>query len=351
LLYVGVGSIAAGVVALAVGLAINGNAPVAPQAVPADVSASPTFRQRSADLEVLFGSRTPAAPGMRLASLEAGSDSDFATEERQSGSRSVTLLGPRVSFDERFVFRQNLVSFEDRFGAAGSTAVASHRSPARAIDTETHTIIASIASSPPVESEPARPAVAQVSRAIARAIAPAPSAPPAGAPDKQLAYASPESIPDAETEADRHTAIYDIVAHTVYLPNGQKLEAHSGLGERMDDPRQINAKGQGPTPPNVYKLTLRERPFHGVRAIRLIPVDETKMFGRDGMLAHTYMLGPNGQSNGCVSFNDYQAFLNAFQNGEIDRLVVVEHLATEPGSKTASGSWLPQAIRDLFTRS
>jgi type VI secretion system (T6SS) effector TldE1-like protein len=74
------------------------------------------------------------------------------------------------------------------------------------------------------------------------------------------------------------------------------------------------------------------------------------MFGRDGMLAHTYMLGPNGQSNGCVSFNDYEAFLSAFQNGEIDRLVVVEHLATEPGSKTATG-WLPQVIKDIFTRS
>jgi hypothetical protein len=35
------------------------------------------------------------------------------------------------------------------------------------------------------------------------------------------------------------------------------------------------------------------------------------MFGRDGLLAHPYMLGPNGQSNGCVSFSDYPAFLDA----------------------------------------
>ena len=79
----------------------------------------------------------------------------------------------------------------------------------------------------------------------------------------------------------------------------------------------------GPTPPNVYDLTLREESFHGVQAIRLNPVDEDKMFGRAGMLAHTYMLGPNGQSNGCVSFKDYQKFLQAYLNGEIDRLVVV----------------------------
>ncbi len=117
----------------------------------------------------------------------------------------------------------------------------------------------------------------------------------------------------------------------------------------MDDPRYITAKGRGPTPPNVYDLTLREEMFHGVRAIRLNPVDEGKMFGRAGMLAHTYMLGPNGQSNGCVSFSDYPAFLNAFLKGEVDRLVVVDHLGNAP-TQEASG-WLPEAIRNLFGRS
>ena len=36
---------------------------------------------------------------------------------------------------------------------------------------------------------------------------------------------------------------------------------------------------------------------------------------RDGMLAHTYMLGPKGESNGCVSFRDYSKFLAAFRRG------------------------------------
>ena len=54
------------------------------------------------------------------------------------------------------------------------------------------------------------------------------------------------------------------------------------------------------------------------------------MYGRDGMLAHTYMLGPNGQSNGCVSFKDYQKFLSAYLKGEVDRLVVVARLDTMP---------------------
>jgi hypothetical protein len=75
---------------------------------------------------------------------------------------------------------------------------------------------------------------------------------------------------------------------------------------------------------------MRKRLFHGVRAIRLNPVNENKMFGRAGMLAHTYMLGPNGQSNGCVSFKHYSKFLRAFQKGEIDRMVVVRNLDEAP---------------------
>ena len=134
------------------------------------------------------------------------------------------------------------------------------------------------------------------------------------------------------------------------MPNGQRLEAHSGFGAYLDDPRYVSEKDRGPTPPNVYDLSLREELFHGVRAIRLNPVGGGNMFGRDGMLAHTYMLGPNGQSNGCVSFSDYPAFLNAVVSGEVTRLVVVEHLATTPSPKTAWG-WVPQTIKALFGRS
>ncbi|HBK08379.1 MAG TPA: hypothetical protein DDZ81_21435, partial [Acetobacteraceae bacterium] len=48
-----------------------------------------------------------------------------------------------------------------------------------------------------------------------------------------------------------------------------------------------------------------------------------------GLLAHSYMLGPNGDSNGCVSIKDYEKFLKAFVNGEIRRLVVVPRLRDE----------------------
>jgi hypothetical protein len=134
---------------------------------------------------------------------------------------------------------------------------------------------------------------------------------------------------DDESQKGR-TAIYDITAQAVYLPNGEKLEAHSGLGEFMDDPRYVHKKMRGATPPNTYKLTLRESLFHGVQAIRLTPLNERDMFNRDGILAHTYMLGPNGASNGCVSFRDYQRFLSAFRRGEIDHIQVVARLATPP---------------------
>lgn len=135
---------------------------------------------------------------------------------------------------------------------------------------------------------------------------------------------------------DARTAIYDIAARAVYLPNGRKLEAHSGLGDLRDSPDHAHIRMRGPTPPNVYKLTMRKKLFHGVRAIRLNPVNENLMFGRDGMLAHSFLHGPSGQSNGCVAFRNYPEFLNAFLNGEITRLIVVDRLETAPDPKVAS---------------
>jgi len=147
-----------------------------------------------------------------------------------------------------------------------------------------------------------------------------------------------------------HTAIYDISAQKVYLPNGERLEAHSGLGEYIDDVRFVHLRSRGPTPPNVYELKLRESPFHGVQAIRLNPLDGGKMYGREGILAHPFMLGSNGQSNGCVSFKDYPAFLNAYLRGEITRLVVVQRLDDPPSARTAV-DWFSSTLKGIFGRS
>jgi hypothetical protein len=123
---------------------------------------------------------------------------------------------------------------------------------------------------------------------------------------------------------DRSTAVYDISAHTVYLPDGTKLEAHSGFGAKLDDPHSANIRMRGVTPPHIYELKPREALFHGVPALRLTPIGgEDAIYGRSGLLAHTFMLGPNGDSNGCVSFRDYNAFLNAYRNQGIKRLAVV----------------------------
>ena len=150
----------------------------------------------------------------------------------------------------------------------------------------------------------------------------------------------------AGIEDDGRTAIYDITAKVVYLPSGRRLEAHSGLGAYMDSPRHVQLRMRGATPPNVYTLTLRERLFHGVRAIRLNPVDDSRMYGRAGILAHSYMLGANGQSNGCVSFSNYPEFLNAYLRGEVTRLAVVERLDSPP-FRLAAGQ-LPEQVKDML---
>ena len=125
---------------------------------------------------------------------------------------------------------------------------------------------------------------------------------------------------------DNLTAVYDISAHAVYLPNGMRLEAHSGMGSLKDDPEHVSVPNQGATPPAVYELKPRERLFHGVAALRMIPAEGSTANGRSGLLTHSYMLGPDGDSNGCVSIRDYDRFLKAFNDGEINRLVVVPSL-------------------------
>ena len=123
-------------------------------------------------------------------------------------------------------------------------------------------------------------------------------------------------------------AVYDISAKTVYMPDGSKLEAHSGLGSMVDQPRFVDKKNVGPTPPDTYNLSLRESRFHGVEAIRLTPASGNNKYGRNGLLAHTYMLrGGRAESNGCVVFRDYARFLAAYKRGKIKRLVVVPRLS------------------------
>jgi hypothetical protein len=100
----------------------------------------------------------------------------------------------------------------------------------------------------------------------------------------------------------------------------------------------VNQPNAGATPPNVYDLKPRERMFHGVQALRLIPVGDNDTLGRSGLLVHSYMLGPNGDSNGCVSIRDYEKFLKAFSNGEVKHLVVVPNLGDDISASRRSAT-------------
>ncbi|MEM9632350.1 MAG: DUF2778 domain-containing protein [Pseudomonadota bacterium] len=128
----------------------------------------------------------------------------------------------------------------------------------------------------------------------------------------------------------RGIAVYDISAATVHMPDGTKLEAHSGIGHRKDNPKYAHVRNLGPTPPNVYDLRMRESLFHGVEAIRMTPRDVAAMKGRDGMLAHTPLLRSGNGSHGCVAFKDYKKFLKAFKAGKVKKMIVVPSMNELP---------------------
>ncbi|WP_246691413.1 MULTISPECIES: DUF2778 domain-containing protein [unclassified Mesorhizobium] len=134
-------------------------------------------------------------------------------------------------------------------------------------------------------------------------------------------------------------AIYDISAKTVYMPDGSRLEAHSGIGSMADQPRYANRKNVGPTPPGTYDLKLRESRFYGVEAIRLTPTSGNNKYDRDGLLAHSYLLrGGRAESHGCVAFKDYARFLAAYKKGKIKRLVVVPRMSKTLKQVASDGS-------------
>ncbi|WP_420414734.1 tlde1 domain-containing protein [Roseibium sp.] len=125
-------------------------------------------------------------------------------------------------------------------------------------------------------------------------------------------------------------AVYDISAAVVHMPDGSKLKANSGIGHRMNKPKYAYVKNLGPTPPNVYKLRMRERRFHGVEAIRMLPYDVAAMRGRDGMLAHSPLLRKSKGSHGCVAFTHYNKFLRAFKKGKVKTMIVVPNMSQLP---------------------
>jgi hypothetical protein len=270
-----------------------------------------------------------------------------ASQARETSARTALLYGPRLLGPQPGTFQlaeRDATAPQEVAAQTGSAAEALPLPPARQVAE-----IVPVPMPRPAELRllknptSARREMAQADDAVA--LPPKPPAKPSlferlfGKPalgGTQLAFAGSDGGVDSDGQSltlgrsplyDHSTAVYDISAHTVYLPDGTKLEAHSGLGSMLDDPRYADRRMRGVTPPHTYDLSLRESLFHGVEAIRLKPVGgEDKIYGRSGLLAHTYMLGPNGDSNGCVSFRNYAAFLHAYKSGEIKRLVVVAKL-------------------------
>ncbi|MGA8156022.1 MAG: DUF2778 domain-containing protein [Rhodoplanes sp.] len=316
----GVRAIPYGIAAVALGVVLGLPGTLAgPADVGPNVSVFGTIHPEIYRYRAPIGSEHPVNR-VRVASLDPGiGDITFDEADMLADKRAPASESESASFEERFAALDDKVaSFDERFGSAARKRTGDLQVP---------------------QDEDVEQAVRTTDQLA--------DAPPIPIPAKRHVRPGQASKDPGPLVDDGRTAIYDIAARTVYLPNGRRLEAHSGLGAYMDSPRHVNLRMRGATPPNVYKLSLRERLFHGVRAIRLNPVDEGKMHGRAGMLAHTYMLGPNGQSNGCVSFRNYPEFLKAYLKGEVTRLVVVEHLDSPPSSTVASG-WLPNAIRNLF---
>ena len=142
-------------------------------------------------------------------------------------------------------------------------------------------------------------------------------------------FGDPDRAAKAVLAANPNTALYDIAKRVVYLPDGERLEAHSGFGQWMDNTESVHRKDVGVTPPNIYAVSFREKPFHGVRALRMKPIGDGNMYGRDGILAHSYLLGEQGASNGCISVRDYNKFLQAYEAGKFNRIIVLRS-ANEP---------------------
>lgn len=215
-----------------------------------------------------------------------------------------------------------------------------------------------VAAAETVEPSP-RPAL---SKAAVASDAPVPlraPQPPKQSTGAMLAFAKPDnpmrepSKMDAVPWPDRGngTAIYDISSGVVHMPNGEKLEAHSGIGKMRDNPDYVHVRMRGSTPPSSYRLTMREARFHGVEAIRLTPENGVNPHGRDGLLAHTYMLAKRGESNGCVVFRDYSRFLAAFKRGEVKRMVVVPKLnGNRPTLASSGGKSGGKTLLGMFSR-
>jgi len=75
----------------------------------------------------------------------------------------------------------------------------------------------------------------------------------------------------------------------------ERLKPGGALRNRQPEgrpPSTLACRTWARPPPAVYELKPRERLFHGVQALRMIPAEGSTTNGRSGLLAHSYMLRP-----------------------------------------------------------
>jgi len=95
---------------------------------------------------------------------------------------------------------------------------------------------------------------------------------------KAALLATQEAPLPAVGRYDRWTAVYDISAHTVYLPMERDWKL-TRPARQVRRSRHVHERMRGQRR-RYYELTPREQLFHGVQALRLKPVGGGNVFGR-----------------------------------------------------------------------
>ncbi|MDI6025441.1 DUF2778 domain-containing protein [Corticibacterium sp. UT-5YL-CI-8] len=274
--------------------------------IPNRFAGQPVAPAEQAPTVLAYASATPGGPaGAALSTLLAPSEDDLAASQE-----------PDIGLDESSA---SLPVYEDT-PPAGPLPVLRPRAepanPAAAPQAETPEVRqAEKPEQPkPVERQPVKPKVLTYAK-------------PSDPTEKKAGGGFGRALQNlfgGGARAGNGVAVYDISAAKVYMPDGSVLEAHSGIGNMADNPKYAHVKMNGPTPPHTYNLRMRESRFHGVEAIRMLPVDGRNKFGRDGFLTHSYLLrGGRAESHGCVAFKDYKRFLTAFKQGKVKQIIVV----------------------------
>src|SRR5262249_42803480 len=169
-------------------------------------------RVRLASLEPQVGLfDAPAKAAAILTDTSAAACQNAPFEER------FAALDDHPAPFDRFASADDCASFDERFGLAMQVLPSSPRLPP---DQEVRNRPADV---------PPRATVSNVHVRLAQ-------------PRNEVPKPRKEVPP---LEEDGRTAIYDITARTVYLPSGRRLEAHSGFGDLMDNPRHVHVRMQG----------------------------------------------------------------------------------------------------------